>query len=135
MYHNVLVPISFDPERDVTGPLKVARLLSAPGANVTLLHVIEQVPAYAISYIPADFMDGTRSALQAELDGLAKTLPNARGELVEGHSGRTILDWAEQNQPDLIILASHRPSMQDLLWGSTSGHVVRHAACAVHVVR
>ncbi|MEX0304323.1 MAG: universal stress protein [Leisingera sp.] len=135
MYHNILVPISFDPERDVNGPLKVARLLSAPGAKVTLLHVIEQVPAYAISYIPADFMADTRNALQAELDGLAQTLPNAEGVLVEGHSGRTILDWAEQNRPDLIILASHRPAMQDLLWGSTSGHVVRHAACAVHVVR
>jgi universal stress protein F len=135
MYHNILVPISFDPERDVTGPLKVARLLSAPTAQVTLLHVIEQVPSYAISYIPADFMQDTREALQAELDGLAQTLPNATGVLVEGHSGRTILDWAEQNGPDLIILASHRPSMQDFLWGSTSGHVVRHAACAVHMVR
>lgn len=135
MYHNILVPISFDPERDVNGPLKIARLLSAPGASVTLLHVIEQVPAYAISYIPADFLEDTRAALQAELDGLAKTLPNAQGVLVEGHSGRTILDWAEQNQPDLIVLASHRPTMQDLLWGSTAGHVVRHAACAVHVVR
>lgn len=135
MYHDILLPISFDPERDVTGPLKVARLLSAPGARVTLLHVIEQVPAYAISYIPVDFMQDTRKALQAELDGLAQTLPNAEGVLIEGHSGRTILDWAEQNKPDLIILASHRPSMQDLLWGSTAGHVVRHAACAVHVVR
>lgn len=135
MYHNVLVPISFDPERDITGPLKVARLLSAPGAKVTLLHVIEQVPAYAISYVPADFMEDTRQALQAELDGLAQTLPNAEGVLVEGHSGRTILDWAEEHRPDLIILASHRPGMQDILLGSTATHVVRNARCAVHVVR
>ncbi|MFW8594402.1 universal stress protein [Cribrihabitans neustonicus] len=135
MYHNILVPISFDPDRDVSGPLKLARLLSTPDARVTLLHVIEQVPAYAISYMPTEFMRDTRDALQAELDGLAQTLPNADGVLIEGHSGRTILDWADQNKPDLIIIASHRPGMQDLLLGSTASQVVRHAACAVHVVR
>lgn len=135
MYHNILVPISFDPDRDVSGPLKLARLLATPEARVTLLHVIEQVPAYAVSYMPTEFMNETRDALQAELDGLAQTLPNADGVLIEGHSGRTILDWAEQNRPDLIIIASHRPGMQDLLLGSTASQVVRHAACAVHVVR
>ncbi|MFW8636546.1 universal stress protein [Cribrihabitans pelagius] len=135
MYHNILVPISFDPDRDVSGPLKLARLLATPEARVTLLHVIEHVPAYAISYMPTEFMQETRDALQAELDGLAQTLPNADGVLIEGHSGRTILDWADQNKPDLIIIASHRPGMQDLLLGSTASQVVRHAACAVHVVR
>ena len=55
--------------------------------------------------------------------------------MIEGHSGRSILDWAEENGPDLIIIASHRPGMQDLLLGSTASQVVRHARCAVHVVR
>ncbi|MEK0165269.1 universal stress protein [Phaeobacter sp. JH20_36] len=135
MYHNILVPISFDPDRDVSAPLKLAGLLATPEARITLLHVVEQVPAYAISYMPVDYLEGTRKALQAELDGLAQTLPNATGLLIDGHSGRSILDWAEQNAPDLIIIASHRPGMQDLLLGSTATQVVRHAACAVHVVR
>ena len=135
MYHNILVPISFDAERDISGPLKLAAILSTPDAQVTLLHVVEHIPSYAISYMPADYLAETRTALQTELEQMADTLPNAQAQVIEGHSGRSILDWAEQNKPDLIIIASHRPGMQDLLLGSTASQVVRHAACAVHVVR
>ncbi|GGH36045.1 Nucleotide-binding universal stress protein, UspA family [Cribrihabitans marinus] len=135
MYHNILVPISFDTDRDTSAPLKLAELLATPDARVTLLHVVEHIPTYAISYMPQDYMASARKAIQAELDELAGRLPNATGVVVEGHSGRSILDWAEENKPDLIIIASHRPGMQDLLLGSTASQVVRHAACAVHVVR
>ena len=135
MYHNILVPISFDSERDVTGPLKLAQLLGTPDAKVTLLHVVKHIPGYAISYMPADYLAEARGAIQKELDELAAKLPNAKGVVIEGHSGRSILDWADTNKPDLVIIASHRPGMQDLLLGSTATQVVRHAPCAVHVVR
>jgi len=135
MYHNILVPISFDAERDTSGPLKLAGILSTPDAQVTLLHVVEHIPDYAISYMPTEYISEARKAIQAELDTLAAKVPNAKGVVIEGHSGRTILDWTEVNKPDLIIMASHRPGMQDLLLGSTATHVVRHANCAVHVVR
>ncbi len=135
MYKNILVPISFDAERDISGPLKLARILATSDAKVTLLHVVEHIPDYAISYMPVEYLTEARKALQVELDTLAAGMPNAKGVLIEGHSGRTILDWAEVNKPDLIIMASHRPGMQDLLLGSTAAHVVRHSRCAVHVVR
>lgn len=135
MYHNILVPISFDAERDVTGSLKLAQLLATPDAQITLLHVVEHIPGYAISYMPTDYLTEARDAIQTELDQMAAKLPNARGIVIEGHSGRSILDWADTNKPDLIIIASHRPGMQDLLLGSTAAQVVRHAGCAVHVVR
>lgn len=135
MYHNILVPIAFDSERDVSGPLKLARLLATPEAKITLLHVVEHIPGYAITYMPVDYLAEARKAIREELDMLAATVPGATGVVIEGHSGRSILDWAEVNKPDLIIIASHRPGMQDLLLGSTASQVVRHAACAVHVVR
>ena len=135
MYHNILVPISFDAERDTSGPLKLAQVLATPDAKVTLLHVVEHIPDYAITYVPSEYLTEARKAVKGELDTLAAQLPNAKGEVVEGHSGRTILDWVEANKPDLIIMASHRPGMQDLLLGSTAAHVVRHAKCAVHVRR
>jgi len=135
MYHNILVPISFDSERDVSGPLKLAGHLATPGAKITLLHVVEHIPGYAISYMPVDYLAEARKAIREELEELAATVPGAEGVVIEGHSGRSILDWAETNKPDLIIIASHRPGMQDLLLGSTASQVVRHAACAVHVVR
>ena len=135
MYHNILVPISFDEDRDIGGPLKLAKLLATDSAKITLLHVVEQIPAYALSYMPPDYLEATRTALKEELDQMAATLPGAEGVLIMGHSGRSILDWADEHGPDLIIIASHRPGMQDLLLGSTAAQVVRHAPCAVHVVR
>lgn len=135
MYHNILVPVSFDTSRDTSASLKLAQLLATPDAQVTLLHVVEHIPAYAASYLPSELMVKTQERLKAELDQMARALPNARGVLIEGHAARSILDWAEENNPDLIIVASHRPEMQDLLLGSTAAKVVRHARCAVHVVR
>ncbi len=135
MYHNILIPVSFDSERDVTAPMKLAEILGTPDGQVTLLHVVEHIPGYAISYMPEDYLTEARTAVQTELEAMAAKLPNARAVVIEGHSGRSILDWAETNKPDLIIVASHRPGMQDLLLGSTATQVVRHAKCAVHVVR
>ncbi|MCL6282967.1 universal stress protein [Ruegeria sp. 2012CJ41-6] len=135
MYHNILVPIAFEAERDVSGSLKLAQLLATPDARITLLHVVEHIPAYAISYIPSDYLAEMHKGLKADLDAKAAELPNASGVLIEGHAGRSILDWADEHHPDLIIIASHRPELQDLLLGSTAAKIVRHARCAAHVVR
>lgn len=63
MYHNILVPISFDAERDISGPLKLAEILSTPKAQVTLLHVVEHIPNYAISYMPPEYLSEARKAI------------------------------------------------------------------------
>ncbi len=135
MYKHVLVPISFDNDRDAAGAVGAARILAGKDGKISLLHVIEHIPSYAISYLPQDYLIEARKAIVTELSDLADTLPNASAHVVEGHSGRTILDWAEENNPDCIVIASHRPGMQDLLLGSTANQVVRHAKCAVHVIR
>jgi len=135
MYKHVLVPVSFDNERDGAGALAVAKLLAGDSGKISLLHVIEQVPSYAISYLPSGYQSEARKAIEAEMSAMAAALPNADSFVVEGHSGRTILDWAEAQGPDCIVIASHRPGMQDLLLGSTAAKVVRHATCAVHVIR
>ncbi|MBC7131567.1 MAG: universal stress protein [Roseovarius sp.] len=135
MYKHVLVPISFDTDRDSAGALAVARLLAGDDGHISLLHVIEHVPAYAASHLPADFQTEARKALEADLAKLAADLPDGSAHVVSGHSARTILDWADQHKADCIVIASHRPGMQDLLLGSTAAKVVRHAQCAVHVIR
>lgn len=135
MYKNILVPIALDDEDDRTEQaIKVAKELADDDARLTLLHVIEAVPSYAISYIASDVLADTRKGIVTEMDRLAADA-GAKAVVVDGHSGRTILDYAEEHGPDLIVMASHRPGMQTLLLGSTATHVVRHAKCAVHVLR
>jgi len=135
MYHNILVPVIFDNEHDITAPIKLAGMLKTPDAKITFLHVIEHVPAYAVSYITQELQNELRVALNDELEKLAKRLPRAEGHIIEGHSGRTIVEYANEHRNDLIIIASHRPGLEDYFLGSTASHVVRHASCAVHVVR
>ena len=135
MYAHVLVPVSFDTERDSARTLAVARLLAGDTGHISLLHVIEQVPAYATTYLPEGYQNEARKTLRARLSEMADSLPDASAHVIEGHSARTILDWAESHTPDCIVIASHRPGMQDLLLGSTAAKIVRHATCAVHVTR
>ncbi len=135
MYKNILVPIAFDDDAKVTAALDVARQLADEKTQITLLHVMEHIPGYAITYVPQEYLTESRGAVQSELDDLASKLNHATGVVIEGHSGRSIADFSDTNDIDCIVVASHRPGMQDLLLGSTAAYVVRHAKCAVHVVR
>ena len=135
MYHKILVPVAFDDDTKIDTALAVAGALAAKGAEITLLHVMEHVPAYAVQYIPDDLAEAARAGILAELERLAGKVPGGRGVLVEGHAGRTILDHATENAVDCVVIASHRPGMADYLLGSTAAQVVRHAPCAVMVTR
>ncbi len=135
MYNNIVVPISFDDEARIDAAMRAAKLLRADGGKITLLHVIEDIPSYVINYLPQDYMRGSSAAMEADLTRLAAAHGPADHALIRGHSGRTILEWAEAHGADLIVIGSHRPGMQDLLIGSTASLVVRHANCSVHVLR
>ena len=135
MHDHVLVPVSFDDDRNAAAAISVARRLIAPNGKLTLLHVMEAVPAYALNYIPEGFHEDTKTALRDTMSGMAEGFPSTEVAVIEGHSGRSILEWAEENRPDCIILASHRPGLSDYFLGSTASQVVRHAKCSVHVVR
>jgi nucleotide-binding universal stress UspA family protein len=135
MYRNILVPISFETDRPAPQALAVAQALRIEGGRITLLHVMEQIPSFAAEYLPEDHRAKAMADIGAHLRRLAQDVPGAAAEVVEGHSGTTIVDWATRHGVDLIVIASHRPGMQDYLLGSTAARVVRHAPCAVHVVR
>ena len=135
MYMNILVPVSFDEERDARQAIDVALKLAGEGAHITLLHVVEQVPSYATTFASQSYLEEAKKAVQEQLDKLAEGIANAEGVVIEGHSGRSILDYAAEKWSDCIVIASHRPGLQDYFLGSTAAHVVRHAGCAVHVVR
>ncbi len=135
MYKNILVPVSFDQARDMDAAIEVAQTLAANDAKITLLHVMEHIPGYAISYLPVDYLAASKEAITTELATLVKGIEGGVGMVIEGHSGRSILDHASGNDVDCIVIASHRPGMQDYFLGSTAAQVVRHATCSVHVVR
>ncbi len=135
MYKHVLVPISFEEESFSVRALDAAQVLANKGADITLLHVFEAIPAHAMGYLPENYATERRGAILSELKLMASKLPNAVARVVTGHASRAILDFAAENGVDCIVVASNQPGMQDLLLGSTAARVVRHARCAVHVLR
>ena len=135
MYENILVPVSLDNDRDVEGAIKIARKLVSKGGSISLLHVVEYIPGYAITYLSPEYLAERQKTVVAELEAMAAKIPNGTSTVVTGHSGRTVLDWADKHDVDCIVIASHRPGLENLLLGSTATQVVRHAQCAVHVIR
>ncbi len=135
MFKNILVPISFKVDREVERPLKLAETLLAENGQITLLHVIEHLSPHAASYMPKEYTSDMIKQRTLALNGLAYNMHNTEVAVIEGHSGRTILDWAAKVSPDLMIVASHRPDMRDAILGSTATQIVKHASCSVLVVR
>lgn len=135
MYSNILVPVAFDDERDVSQALNVARKLLKEGGKITAIHVREHLPSYATQYLTKEQMEGNRAQLVNGLLEKTGNSPDIDVVVVEGRSGHRILEEAERREANLIVIASHCPSVQDYFLGSTAARVVRHAKCCVHVVR
>lgn len=135
MYTHLLVPVAFDHDRDTSEAMKIARALAAKGATITALHVMEEVPAYVAQYLPEGRLEDNRKQLEAKLGGDLGDITGVKPVVVSGHPGHSILEYATDNGVDCIVVASHKPGIQDYFLGSTAARVVRHAHCAVHVSR
>lgn len=135
MYHNILVPVAFGEGHDTQAALLAARKLASEDARFTVLHVMEAIPAYVASQIPPDVMARSRDDAKKALHQVASGLPDASVVMATGHAGRMIVDHAKAHGIDCIVIASHKPGLENLFLGSTADRVVRHATCAVHVIR
>ncbi|MDF1619459.1 universal stress protein [Pseudothioclava nitratireducens] len=135
MYSNILVPLALDEDHNPDAALNVARALAAPGARITIMHVKDEVPGFAISYMPEGYGAELKRAIQATLEKLAAEFENGVAVVREGQPYHEIVDYAREAGTDCIVIASHRPGLGDYLIGSTAARVVRHAPCAVMVMR
>lgn len=136
MYKTILVPVDLaHPEKG--GPMiETARRIAETDARIMLLNVIEDVPTYIAAQLPEQMLDDAREHAQQEL----KAIAGAAGikpdiEVRSGHAASAILDFAEAQEVDLIVVGSHKPALEDYFLGSTASRVVRHAKCSVLVVR
>lgn len=135
MYRRLLVPLALSAPNDSDLALAAVRALADPDAKITLLHVIEEIPSQATAFLPEHYLSDMQRERAAELARRAEGLPGATVEVVEGNAAAAILSRAEAEGTDCIVIASHRPGLRDWFLGSTAARVVRHAPCAVHVVR
>lgn len=135
MYKHVLIPVAFDHENDLSRVLEIARALADPGARMTALHVMDEIPAYVAQYLPEGQIEKNRKEAEERLAADFKDVPGTEAKVITGHPAVTIIEYAEDHGVDCIVIASHRPGLQDYFLGSTAARVVRHAPCSVHVYR
>lgn len=138
-FRHLLVPVDFS----VSGAgalAHAARLARPENARITLLHVLE-TPAYPAEFgYPIPTEQTQLAALKTRLEVLAaRALPaplTVKVLLRVGAPGREIVTAARRLRADLIVLTTHgRTGLARVLLGSTAERVVRHAPCAVLVVR
>ena len=136
MYKTILVPIEMAHVAEGKANIDLAAQHAAEGAKIILLNVVEDIPNWAAVELPAGLLEQSIESAQSELKAIA-TAAGLKMEVAvrTGHSYNTILDVAKEKDADLIIIASHRPGLQDYFLGSTAAKVVRHASCSVLVVR
>ena len=134
MYKNILVPVDIAHAELGEKTLKIAREVAGADARITLLYVMPEIPTFVTPELPEGLLQRNLDEARKHVKALAEKA-GAQAEVTSGHPYSKILERAEELGADLIIIASHRPGMQDYFIGSTAARVVRHAQCAVLVDR
>jgi nucleotide-binding universal stress UspA family protein len=108
-------------------------------AEVTVLHVYQLPERYATvegyEALRAQYEAIGNEIVDDAVAQLQEREVNARGLVLPGDSARVILETAVQEEVSLIVIGTRGPSnMAELVLGSVSVEVLRHAPCPVLVV-
>ena len=140
MFNSILVPIDLV-DTDLAKPAieTAASLSKSSGGSVRLVNVMPMTPVMLAEYVPPDFDAQQRQTSNDALSIVARESGiDARRistSIRQGGIYHEILEEAADVDADLIVMTSHRPSMQNYFLGSNAGHIVRYAKCSVLVVR
>ncbi|MGB7318441.1 MAG: universal stress protein [Planktotalea sp.] len=136
MYDRILVPIAIDHIDHAEQSLNAARHMLNAGGTISLVNVIEDIPSFVENYLPDGTLASNEQHANKAMDMLAhKTGHNYDAAVIHGKPHISIVEHAKKINADCIVIASHKPGLEDCFIGSTAGRVVRHAKCCVHVLR
>lgn len=138
---NILVPIDFS-EHCKKSLNYAIELASVYGAKLQLLHVID-TPIYPAFYVMDQLSTTTiasnvKARALEKLTELTKEVKNVTVEnyVIEGRAAADIAKFAEENNSDLIVIATYGlTGMERFLLGSVTEKVVRLAKCPVFTVK
>jgi len=128
----------------------LARQIKPDDVEIHVLHVIEwprlfpetfafgEGPEFADEF--QNFLSNQRQQARSLTDRMVLFLRNAGfhacGLVREAEPKKAILEYAEEWNPDLIVLGSHgRKGLERVVLGSVSEAVARHAQCSVQIMR
>lgn len=149
-YRHILVPLDGSElaERSLNPAQRIARAAPrAAGAagdqpvRIVLLRAV--TPVSLVAADPLLYDELSRMATdeaQAYLNAVADKLPagsiTVEAHVVRGPAADAIVHYAEENNVDLIVIASHgRTGSERWVYGSVAERVLHHAPCATVVIR
>jgi nucleotide-binding universal stress UspA family protein len=144
MYNKVLVPL----DGSQLAECSLAQLESIVSGSVTevvLMRVVEPVLSYeASAWAQAGYsaievenknMSDARGYLSHVADKLIDQGINARGDVLLGRAAESILDYAEKNQFDLIVVSTHgRSGVSRWAFGSVAEKIAHYSVIPVLIV-
>ena len=144
MYQRVLVPLDGSEMAECAFPHMQAVATGCNVVEVVLLRVIGPLP------LPGDYIisDSDRIRLESKhradaqnyMENVAKELGasgrKVRADIVEGEAAESIVEYAEKQEIDLIVMATHgRSGIGRWALGSVADRVIRHSNVPVLLVR
>jgi len=141
MYKNILLAVDLSDEGSWSKALPTALAL-AQVDNATI-HLMTVIPDYGMSivgeFFPANYEGKVTKAVNEKLHAFAaEHIPSdvkTRNIVAHGSPYEQIIEMSEEAGCDLIVMAAHRPGLQDYLLGPNAARVVRHSKKSVLVVR
>ncbi len=136
-FKNILVPVDFSASSQ--GAVELASTLAnQKGSTLHFVYVESDMTVFEgghTSYVP------TAEDIEQDRERLEKLVPAKEGVQFERHflqgvPAEKIVEFAEQNGIDLIVLGSHgRAGLARFLLGSVAEQVVRTGTCPVLTVK
>lgn len=142
-YKRIAVAVDFS-EHSQAAVQKAMFLAEQNNAEIELIHIVE-IPVYpvlediAVMGLPGVWDDEVASQLLDNSNKKIATLAKQNGieqcHVITGLADADIVDYADKNNVDLIVMGSHGVSGIKRLIGSTVNAVINHASCDVLAVR
>jgi nucleotide-binding universal stress UspA family protein len=143
LYPTILIATDFSPTSSDAFE-EAVRLARELGSELKILHVYELPAPLALPYATASLYEGLdREARASAEHRLARMIEKARERgvaatplLRQGYPDGEIVDAAERERADLLVLGTHgRRGASRLLVGSIAARVVANAPCPVLTIR
>ena len=141
-YRKMLV--GYDGSKNARRALDRAVALAAEtGASLRIVVAVSTIPpVYGTSapYYPANYAEEVakegKNSMDEAIARAKQSVQKASGAVMDGHPAQMILDSAEKEGSDLIVIGRRGISgVERFLLGSVSSSVVNHSKCDVLVVK
>lgn len=146
MYQHIMVPLDGSELAECVLPHVEALATGCNVSRVTLVRVVTPLHLYGGAEfglapeerqrVEADSMGVARAYLERMVKRLADMGVSAQSEVLFGNIIDSLVDYADKNEVDLIIIATHgRSGVSRWVWGSVADRTLRSASVPVLMVR